>query len=99
MTKFLTLNADCTVTFPPGEEMERDKRVRWKFVPGAPGDAAVNVNQVIANLCFAVLTRRTKCARAKQHSVERPPANAHSLCRHPARRHLAPVPAELAVLT
>ena len=77
MTKFLTLNADCTVTFPPGEEMERDKRVRWKFVPGAPGDAAVNVNQVIANLCFAVLTRRTKCARAKQHSVERPPAKAH----------------------
>merc|ERR1712216_128300 len=45
VTKFLTLNADCTVTFPPGEEMERDKRVRWKFVPGAPGDAAVNVNQ------------------------------------------------------
>ena len=71
MTKFLTLNADCTVTFPPGEEMERDKRVRWKFVPGAPGDAAVNVNQVIACLCFAVLTRRTKCAHAMPQAAQR----------------------------
>jgi hypothetical protein len=41
-TFFLTLNPDRTVTFPPGEEKERDKRVRWKFAAGEPG--TVNAN-------------------------------------------------------
>jgi len=41
-TFYFTLNPDRTVTFPPGEEVERDSRVRWKFAAGEQGSTSGN---------------------------------------------------------
>jgi hypothetical protein len=35
-----------TVTFPPGEAVERDSRVRWKYAEGESRSTASQVNRV-----------------------------------------------------